>query len=173
MLLVNFLSGRNSFTLKQIFSSRMVFLEGNHSEPEIVSEKVLLSVTLGEAARTRTTLEFADQFGRMANNYISLPVRVGNHLPLHIRQKPTLCDLFHFSIYPNLLLYYLHECCHRLFFAFILTRYASQACSSNCKFNGRFTGCTEGLTYFRQYNQFLQSSRHNPSNFRDIMLTSV
>jgi hypothetical protein len=26
----------------------MVFLEGNHSEPEIVSEKVLQSVTLGE-----------------------------------------------------------------------------------------------------------------------------
>jgi hypothetical protein len=27
----------------------MVFLEGDHSEPEIVSEKVLLSVTLGHA----------------------------------------------------------------------------------------------------------------------------
>jgi hypothetical protein len=35
MLPVNFLSGCNSFTLKQIFSSRMVLPEGNHSEPEI------------------------------------------------------------------------------------------------------------------------------------------
>ena len=48
MLLVNFLLGCNSFTLKKIVSSRMVFLEGNHSEPEIVVEKVLLSVPPGE-----------------------------------------------------------------------------------------------------------------------------
>ena len=32
----------------------MVFLEGNHSEPEIVSEKVLLSVTLGGAKYSGT-----------------------------------------------------------------------------------------------------------------------
>jgi hypothetical protein len=42
MLLVSFLLGCNSFTLKKIASSRMVFLEGNYSEPEIVVEKVFV-----------------------------------------------------------------------------------------------------------------------------------
>ena len=40
-------------SLEHIFRSRMVFLERNHSETEIVSEKVLLSVTLGEPIKTR------------------------------------------------------------------------------------------------------------------------
>lgn len=39
-----------------VFRSRMVSLEEDHSEPEIVSEIVLLSVTLWEPVRTRTTV---------------------------------------------------------------------------------------------------------------------